>query len=346
MNLSVPLVRVHILPLLTTVSFAVLGLAVLLPPPAHASEKRLMGDVVVESGAIEAEVATAAGDVVVNGLVEDDVHSGFGDVVVNGEVGGDVDAGSGDVDIEGDVAGDVHAGFGDVYVNASVAGDVDVGRGDVELGPRAAVSGDLESGGGEITGHWNAVEGDIMTGRMDLDGPRGPDVLGFVGWLFATLAFAACAVLAAVLAPGPLAAAVRRAEDSPGRAFLCGLASLPAFFVLCGALAISIVGIPLLLLIAPAYLALVFGGTLVAAFSVGSKVVMVTGRYRAGNALAAVVGALALAALTLIPLVGDLLLYALALLGTGAAILALLSRRRPLATHPSYEAYVRDRAGG
>jgi hypothetical protein len=72
---------------------------------------------------------------------------------------------------------------------------------------------------------------------------------------------------------------------------------------------------------------------------------MVTGRYRAGNALAAVVGALALAALTLIPLVGDLLLYALALLGTGAAILALLSRRRTLPTHPSYEAYVRGPRG-
>ena len=102
----------------------------------------------------------------------------------------------------------------------------------------------------------------------------------------------------------------------------------------------------LLLLLAPAYLALVFFGALVAAFFVGSKVVMATGRYRAGNALAAVVGALVLAAITLIPVVGDLLLYALTLLGTGAAILAVFARRRPLATHPSYEAYVRDRAGG
>jgi hypothetical protein len=40
---------------------------------------------------------------------------------------------------------------------------------------------------------------------------------------------------------------------------------------------------------------------------------------------------------------GDLLLYALSLLGTGAIILALFSRRRPRASHPSYEAYVQDR---
>jgi hypothetical protein len=71
---------------------------------------------------------------------------------------------------------------------------------------------------------------------------------------------------------------------------------------------------------------------------------MFTGRYRVGNALAAVVGAMILAATTLIPLLGNLLLYALTLLGTGAIILALFSR--PRASHPSYEAYVRDRSGG
>jgi amino acid transporter len=62
-----------------------------------------------------------------------------------------------------------------------------------------------------------------------------------------------------------------------------------------------------------------------------------------GNALAAVVGAMILAAAIWIPVLGDLLLYALFLLGTGAVILALFSRRRPRASHPSYEAYVRDR---
>jgi hypothetical protein len=39
---------------------------------------------------------------------------------------------------------------------------------------------------------------------------------------------------------------------------------------------------------------------------------------------------------------GNLLLYALCLFGTGAAILALLSRRRPRAAPQSYEAYVRN----
>jgi cytoskeletal protein CcmA (bactofilin family) len=339
MSYSIPLLRVDARSLLAFFAL-VLGLVVLLPVPARA-EERLVGDVV--SKGVEHDVSTVAGNVEVHGQVEDDVHSGFGNILVKGEVFGDVDADFGDVSIEGPVDGDVHAEFGDVYVNAPVEGDVDVGHGDVDLGPNAKISGDLECESGKITGNRAAVEGDITAKGMALnfDESHGPDVLGFVGWLFAALAFAACAVLAAVLAPRPLAAAARRAEDTPGRAFIYGLVSLPVFFVLCVVLAVSIIGIPLLLLLAPVYLAVLFAGALVAAFFLGTRVLMFTGRYRVGNAMAAVVGALILAATTFIPILGDLILYALCLLGTGAVILTLFSRP-PRATHSSYEAYVKN----
>jgi cytoskeletal protein CcmA (bactofilin family) len=333
---------------LLTFSVVVLGLVILLPLPAHAAEQRLVGDVVVGHRAVEHDVSTGAGDLEVRGRVEDDVHSGFGDVLVTGKVNGDIDAGFGDVKIEGPVAGDVRAEFGDVYVNAPVKGDVHVGWGDVELGPNGQISGNLECEGCEITGNRSAVKGDMMARGMaiDFDESHEPGIIGFFGWIFAALAFAACAVLAAVVAPRPLASAASRAEESPGRSFVYGLVSLPVFFVLCVALAVSIIGIPLLLLLVPAYLALLFFGALVAAFFIGTRVLMFTGRYRVGNALAAVVGAMILAATTLIPVLGNLLLYALSLLGTGAIILALFSRRRPGASYPSYEAYVRDRSGG
>src|SRR5918996_1849661 len=347
MNPRVPSVRVDVLPLLT-LSVVLLGLVVLLPLPAHAAEQRLVGDVVVGPRAVEHDVSTGAGDLEVRGRVEDDVHSGFGDVLVTGKVNGDIDAGFGDVKIEGPVEGDVRAEFGDVYVNDHVKGDVQVGWGDVELGTKGKISGNLECEGCEITGNRSAVKGDMMARGMalDFDEPHGHGIIGFVGWLFAALAFEAFAVLAAVVAPRPLASAASRAEESPGRSFVYGLISLPAAFVLCVVLAVSIVGIPLLLLLVPAYLALLFFGALVAAFFIGTKVLMVTGRYRVGNALAAVVGAMILAATTFIPVLGDLLLYALSILGTGAIILALFSRRSPRASHPSYEAYVRDRSGG
>ena len=347
MNPPVPPIRVDALALLT-LSVVLLGLVVLLPLPAHAAEQRLVGDVVVGPRGVEHDVSTGAGDIEVRGPVEDDVHSGFGDVLVTGKVKGDIDAGFGDVKIEGPVEGDVRAEFGDVYVDAPIKGDVNVGWGDVDLGPKAEISGNLECEGCEITGNSSAVRGDMMARGMaiDFDESHGPSIIGFFGWLFVALAFSACAVLAAVVAPRPLASAASRAEESPGRSFVYGLVSVPAFFVLCVVLAVSVIGIPLLLLLVPAYLALLFFGALVAAFFLGTRVLMVTGRYRVGNALAAVVGAMILAATTFVPVLGDLLLYALSLLGTGAVILALFSRRHPRASHSSYEDYVRDRAGG
>jgi hypothetical protein len=265
---------------------------------------------------------------------------------VNGEgVGGNINAGMGDVEVRAPVDGEIDAGLGDVYVDAPVHGDVNVGRGDLELGPDARVYGDVSSGNGEISQNPKAVvDGKMITGmRPEMDHDWGGfGILNIVGWLFAAAVFAACSVLVAVLAPRPLSAAARKAEESPAMSLLFGLASVPAVVVLCVVLAVSIIGIPLLLLLAPAYLALVFFGALVAAFFVGRRVVFATGRYHVGNAMAAAVGALILAATYLIPVLGDLLLYGLALFGAGASILAFVSRR-PSRTYPSYEAYVGDR---
>jgi hypothetical protein len=329
---------------LLILSVVVLGLVVLSPVPAHAFENKPLGDVVVERGQTEPEVSTPVGDVTVDGTVEGDVRSGVGDVVVNGKVGGGIKAGSGDVEVNGPVGGEIDAGFGDVRIDAPVAGDVEVGRGDVDLGPGGLVRGGVHYGSGEFRGDRGAVEGTIRAGGM---GPEmdhdwgGFGILNIVGWLFAAAVFAACSVLVAVLAPRPLSAAARKAEESPAMSLLFGVASVPAVVVLCVVLAVSIIGIPLLLLLAPAYLALLFFGALVAAFFVGRRVVFATGRYHVGNAMAAAVGALILAAAYLIPVLGDLLLYGLALFGAGASILALVSRR-PSRTYPYY-GYVGDR---
>jgi hypothetical protein len=344
MSLSAPALspQTIVRPLLT-LSVAVLGLVILLPLPAQAFEKRVFGDVVVESGEVEDEVFTTFGDVEVDGVVGGDVRSAFGDITINKRVGGDVHSGSGDIEVRAPVKGDVDAGFGDVYVYAPVEGSVDLDRGDVVLEPGGEVHENVYYGSGEFRGDSEAVKGGVVTGsmrpHMDHD-PGGFGIPDLVGWVFGTAAFVACSVLLAVLVPGPLLAAARRAEESPGWSLLFGVASVPAVFLFAVVLTVSIVGIPLLLLLAPAYLAFVFFGALVAAYFVGRRVVFATGYYRGGNALAAMVGALILAVAYLIPVLGGILLYGLALFGTGASILALFSRRRSR-TYPSYEAYVR-----
>lgn len=315
-------------PLLVLAAMAA-GLVALFANPAGAAEKRAFGDVTVREPA--PEVSTAFGDVTVDAPVSGDVHAGFGDVTVNEPVGGDVEAVNGEVRVEAPVEGSVGAGLGDIYLGAVVEGDVDVEHGDVYLRPGARVEGDLSCGNGTIHGDMNQVAGDVRVGMASNRGGADEDskILGFVGWFFATLVFAGLSVLAAVLFPRSISAAARRVDESPGRSLVYGLVSLPAAAILFLVLLISIVGSPVsIFVIGPLYLILLLVGIIVVAFSVGRRVVFATGHYRAGNALAAVVGALVVSLAYLIPFLGGLLLFVLTLLGTGAVILTLTSRRR------------------
>lgn len=317
--------------LLITLPTLLLAALVLSAGPVRAIEKEVMGDVVVEEGDTEDKVSTAWGDVLVEGEVEEYVRSGLGDVR-----------------IKGPVHGDVYAGSGDVYIDAPVGGDVRVGNGDVYLRPEARVGGDVLLGGGGLERDPSAVVGGVERAGISADLAMGnsrtlPDT---ARWIAMTLALVAVAVLAAVVAPRPLRAATRNLEASPWLSLALGLGSLPAAIILSVLLAITGVGFLLLFLLWPAYLALVIFGFFVTAYFLGRKVVLVAGRYRAGDALAAAVGAVLVSAAFQIPVIGGVLLAALALLGAGAALSALLARRRPVTPRPtyaSYEDYLRDR---
>lgn len=321
----------HRLPVraLAAFSLLVLGLLILLPSSmAHAAEKRFFDDVVVGPGGTPDNVSTVTGDIEVRGAVGGDVKSDWGDIEVYAPVGGAVDA-----------------DFGDVVVAAPVGGDLNVGHGEVEWRPGGRVGGDFYCPNCAMDEVSNAQVGGEMRFNMapDFDdSSEGSRILGVAGWFFGALVFVAVSVLAAVLVPRPIESSARKIEESVGRSLLVGLASVPAAVLLAVVLGVSIVGIPLLLLAAPAYLAFVFFGAVVAAYFLGRRILFATGRYHGGNALAATLGALLLASAYLIPFIGSLILYALALLGTGGAILALLSRRR-VPAYPSYETYVSDR---
>lgn len=290
---------------------------------ANAAEKRFFEDVVVGPDETPGSVSTVVGDIEVRGKVGGDVKSDFGDIEVYEPVGGTVDA-----------------DFGDVVVAAPIGGDLDVGHGEVEWKRGGRVGGDLycpNCAMGEVS---NAQVGGQMKFGMNSgfnNSSERSGVLGLISWFFASLVFVAVSVLAAVLVPRPVESSARKIEESAGRSLLVGLASVPAAVLLAVVLGLSVVGIPLLLLAAPAYLAFVFFGAVVAAYFIGRRVLFATGRYHGGNALAATIGALLLAAVYLIPFVGSLILYALALLGAGGTILALISRRRAPAYPASYE---------
>ena len=308
------------------------ALVLLSPASAHALEKGMMKDMVVEKDETVSEVRTA-----------------MGDVRVEGEVEGDVSAGVGDIEVRGLVGGDVEAGVGDVRIDAPVRGDVDVGLGDLHLGDGARIGGSVSRGVGKIDRHPEAmVGGDEVAGvTFDEDFSEGSSLGVFsdwIGWGVMTLGLAAAAVLLAVAAPGPLRASARSLEGAPGRSLLLGVGSLPAMIVVSILLFFTVVGGLLIPLLWPAYLALVVFAPLVAVYFLGRKVVLTTGRYRAGDTLAAVVGALLVSAAYQIPFLGGLVFAGLVFLGTGAAVLALLTRRRTRRpTYASYEEYLRVR---
>lgn len=297
--------------------------------PAQASEKKVMGDRVVEEGESVEEISTAWGDVLVKGRVEGDINSGFGDI-----------------EVEGPVDGDVEAGFGNVRINAPVGGDVEAGFGDLDLDEGAQVAGRVYVGHGSRTDHPDAEVHGIQAAGMAFDDDDDSTLEIFsdvIGWLVLTSLLVGAAVLLAVVVPRPLRASARSLESSPVRSFVLGVGSVPVAIILVLLLAITVVGA---LLLVPAYLMLLLFGLLVTAYFLGRKVVLVTGRYRAGDALAAAVGAVLVAATLWIPFLGGLIFFVLALLGTGAAVLALLTRRRqgaaPRATYASYEDYLRE----
>ena len=170
-----------------------------------------------------------------------------------------------------EVAGQVVAVLGSVRVDGEVRQQVVSVLGSVDLGPRAVVHGDVVAVGGRVHKAAGAQIGGAVTevslgdagahvnvspwfdgwGPFHFSG-FGP-VTRLVGSTFrvALLAFLACVAL--VLARRPVEGSAQRITDNPVQATLVGLAAwvlfAPVLFLTAVVLAISIIGIPLLLLI-------------------------------------------------------------------------------------------------
>jgi hypothetical protein len=195
-----------------------------------------------------------------------------------------------------EVAGQVVAVIGSVRVDGEVGQQVVAVLGSVELGPHAIVHGDVVSVGGhlhkaegaEIQGAVTEVSLGDVGARVNvspwMDG-WGPVQLGFgpvahlVGSTFRVVLLAMLACLAMLLARRPVEGSAQRVADNPVKATLVGLAAwvffAPVFILTAIVLAISIIGIPLLLLLPFAALLLLlmalvgFSGT---AYAVGQWV--------------------------------------------------------------------------
>ncbi|WP_415380866.1 polymer-forming cytoskeletal protein [Halosimplex sp. TS25] len=318
----------------------------------------MTGDVLVR-GTVEGDVTAVAGSVEVadGGEVDGDVTATSGSVTVAGTVGGDATAAAGSVDVvdDGRVEGSASAGGGSVSVaeGATVEEDASAGGGDIDVA--GTVEGDVASGqsvtlastaavGGDVTYHetvdreagatvdgtvteksgssWHV--GDVEVGLVlgeELDTALSP-LLG-VYWTLLSLLVGALLI---GLFPEFSAELVETATADPARTGAAGLAALFAVPVLLVAVSLTIIGIPLALAGGALFglavwAAIVYGEYLVGRFALTSA--GVDSRWAA-----LLVGVVGVEALGFVPYLGDLVTFAVFLLGLGAGALVVAARWR------------------
>jgi hypothetical protein len=187
------------------------------------------------------------------------------------QIGGDVDVAEDEV-----VTDPVVAILGSVTVLGRVEDDVVSVLGNVHLGPKAEVMGSVTAVGGRVEQERGAdVRGEVqeigIAGPMRF-GPAHAWGMGheiFSSWfrLFGTILRVALvlllALVIAIAAAKPVERIARRAGDEPWTSGFVGLAAqvffVPVLVVTVVVLAISIIGIPLLILVPFALVALLFG---------------------------------------------------------------------------------------
>jgi hypothetical protein len=201
------------------------------------------------------------------------------------EVTDDVVVVGGSLLIEGEVVGDAVAIGGEVVVEGKVSGDVASVGGDVKLGPNAEIRGDAKSFGGKVEQAEGArIDGAVMelsgsglhiglwpgllSGWGERDHVHWGDYspLGWIvsqaWWIFCLILLALFACLALLVARTPARRIGRRVADEPWKSALVGLLAellfIPLLIMVIVFLAISIIGIPFLILVPFALVALCF----------------------------------------------------------------------------------------
>jgi len=188
---------------------------------------------------------------------DDIVHIGGSPVTVkqNERVRGDVVSLGGPIDIDGEVTGDVVGLVGPVKLgpNAIVRGDVTAVGGQLERDPKAQVYGKVNEVGGGRAQRGAQSTPRIPSARTVFFGTFGQRVTTLVTTITRILLFILFVLIVMAVGKRPVEQVAARVVAEPLRAGLVGLLAeilfVPVVVVTIIALAISIIGIPLLVLV-------------------------------------------------------------------------------------------------
>lgn len=292
----------------------------------------LAGRKVTMEGAVSGDVYAAGEDVAIQGDVSGDA-SLLGRTVSVARVGGDLRAAASELQVSGNIGGNAIIAGRDVVFDATVGGDVTLAARNVDWGEAASIAGRLiiheeELGDLEVPERVASVD---RVERREVEGreverqqePRRSHWWSSIGdFLFEVIVVTILAVLIAALMPTRLAKMQRQVLARPIHTLWLGFLSLSAVTGASILLAVTIVGLPLVV----ALVLLAFVGTIagyaVATYVLGARLLLATGRPEpdsiGSRGIAAGAGALAAAVIGLIPFLGWLFAIALALAGIGA----------------------------
>ncbi len=232
-----------------------------------------IGLLVHAGGVMGDDVRALGGKVVVEGWVVDAVLAAGGEVTLTRgtRVGGKAMLAGRRIVDRGDVVGSFDAVGGYVEIDGDVGGTVRIRSDEVVIGPRARLAGDLVVVGANPP---RIADGAVVAGKVTVEAVRsaGPgawftgaarDALLQIGMLLLAWAWMA-------LAPSLAREASRFEWRSPGRAEAMGIAAVFGLPVVAVLLAVTVVGIPVAIGVAAAWILLVLAGYSTTAICLGA----------------------------------------------------------------------------
>ena len=283
------------------------------------------GDVTVR-GAVGRNLYAAGGEVRLEGSVDGDARVAGGNLSIEPEarIAGDAMLAGGSIAVDGSISGDLTA-FGDrIELNGRIDGDVQLAGGRLRLGPDARVGGRVtyRSGDELVVEPGAQVAGGVRQSADERAWRRfaqGATIIGGVTLSLGLLLLGAILILAMPRFTREAAESIRRL---PWQTIGIGLAVLVGVPVMCAILVITLIGIPLAVLLAFFYGALLVLGYLIGAVFLGDLVLRRINAAKLDSVwwrvLFLVLAIVAIAVAKLIPVVGPLACGLLFLAGLGA----------------------------
>lgn len=280
-------------------------------------------------GKVSGSVRAAGGQIIVTSIVGKNVSLAGGSINIadTAKIGGNLVAGAGDLNVYSEVGGDITAGAGALTVGNRVGREINAGVGEFTIASSATVLGDIN--------YWSNKDARIETGAS-LSGKatrfepthvpvnKGIETSAkFFGRLAA--AYKIISILSALivglilirLVPIYTQNTAKIVSEKPLQTLGLGFIVLCITPILIVILLITIVGIPLAFVLLAVYLLAIYFSKIFVAVAIGSKVLdYLNKKYSLIWAL--VVGILAYAVVTSIPILGGLAAFLALLMGLGS----------------------------